>query len=302
MDSIFRMEGVSKSFGRHAALTKVSFEALPGTVIGLLGENGAGKTTAIRILLGLAAPDEGTAEVFGLESRTEGQEIRRRVGYVPEQPTLYDWMSVAEIGWFTAGFHGGRFLPRYHERAARFELPPDRRLKNLSKGMRAKVALALAMAHEPHLLVLDEPTSGLDPVVRREFLENMVEVAASGRTVLLSSHQVGEVERVADVVAILRKGRLVVFEKLDDLKSSVRELTVTLADGAAECPVASDRVISRQWRDRQWRVLVRDMNDADLQSLRAADSICAVDVRHPSLEEIFLAYMSPAGEPVGESS
>jgi ABC-2 type transport system ATP-binding protein len=200
--------------------------------VALLGDNGAGKTTALRILLGLIRADEGHAEVLGLESATQGEEIRRRVGYVPERPTLYLWMTVAEIGWFAAGFYPSGYLSKYQDLVRGFQLPLDRKLKALSKGMLAKVSLALAMAHEPELLVLDEPTSGLDPLVRREVLESMVDVAAAGRTVVLSSHQLGEVERVADAVAVLKQGKLVLYEMLDVLKSRIRELTVTFVNGS----------------------------------------------------------------------
>ena len=301
MRPVFRFHEVSKRFDSVQALDRFSLEGQRGTVIGLLGENGAGKTTAIRILLGLLDPDEGEAEVYGLSSRYRGREIRRRVGYVPERPALYDWMTVAEIGWFVAGFYDVPFLPRYHELVEQFELPLDRKIKALSKGMRAKVSLALALAHEPELLVLDEPTSGLDAMVRREFLESMVDVAATGRTVLLSSHQIAEVERVADVVAILRKGRLQVVEKLDELKGSVRELTVTLRNGQTELPQWPGEVLCRTRDERQWRLLVRGADDSAIDRLRAAANVAAVDVRSPSLEEIFVGLIrGPEGKKTGQ--
>ncbi len=222
------------------------------------------------------------------------------MGYVPEQPVLYEWMTVAEVGWFAAGFYDVPFWPRYEELVRRFELPLDRRISQLSKGMRAKVVLALATAHDPQLLVLDEPTSGLDPLVRREFLESMVDVAATGRTVLLSSHQVAEVERVADVVAILRKGRLELVERLDELKQSVRALTVTLRNGQAGPEPWPGQVLQAVHRDRQWQLLVRGCTDQELARLRAADNVAEVEVRVPTLEEIFVGYMKrpeSAGEP-----
>jgi ABC-2 type transport system ATP-binding protein len=259
--------------------------------VALLGDNGAGKTTALRILLGLIEASEGHAEVLGLESRTQGEEIRRRVGYVPERPTLYPWMTVAEIGWFAAGFYPSGYLQKYRELVRGFQLPLDRKLKALSKGMLAKVSLALAMAHEPELLVLDEPTSGLDPLVRREFLESMVEVAAAGRTVLLSSHQLGEVERVADMVAVLKQGRLVLCERLDDLKSRVRELTITFVNGSSQLPPLGGTLIRSDGEERQRRLLVRDFDEARLEALRGDAQVRQVEIRHPSLEEIFVGYL-----------
>ena len=291
MDPVIRLDEVTKRFGANTALSKVSLEVPPGVVFALLGENGAGKTTAIRILLGLIEANSGRAEVLGLSSATQGLEIRRRVGYVPEQPTLYEWMTVAEIGWFTAGFYGDGFLPRYLELADQFGLPRRRRLKALSKGMRAKVSLSLAMAHDPELLALDEPTSGLDAMVRREFLESMVDRAAAGKTVLLSSHQIGEVERVADIVAVIRRGELLLVERLDQLKDQTRELTVTLEDGTTALPELQAEVLSQRRKLRQWQVLVQRMANGELAALRTHPAVHAVEVRPPSLEEIFVAYM-----------
>ncbi|MGE3316957.1 MAG: ABC transporter ATP-binding protein, partial [Planctomycetaceae bacterium] len=267
-------------------------------------ENGAGKTTSLKILLGLTEPDWGEARVFGLDSRRHGIEIRRRVGYVPEIPVLYDWMTVEETGWFAAGFYPANYLKRYRDLIYRFELPLDRRVKDLSKGMRAKVGLALAMAHEPELLVLDEPTSGLDPLVRREFLESMSEVAASGRTVILSSHQIVEVERVADVIAIIRDGKLLLVEKLDELKQNVCELVVTLRNGSTRPPDLPADVIRRERKERQWRMLVRGINESQIEDVRHREDVSQIDIRHPSLDDIFVAYMhsseSTNGEATGE--
>jgi ABC-2 type transport system ATP-binding protein len=293
------MNNVTKRYRDQLALDHVSLDVAAGVVVALLGENGAGKTTALKILLGLVEADAGQAEVLKLDSRTQGDEIRRLVGYVPERPTLYEWMTIAEIGWFAAGFYRSGYLAKYRELVQQFELPADRKIKELSKGMRAKVALALGMAHEPELLILDEPTSGLDPLVRREFLESMVDVAAAGRTVLLSSHQIGEVERVADVVAILKQGKLLAVERLDDLKSQTRELTLTLNNGAPYLSDVPAQVISRHMHDRQWRLLVRHLDENRLDSFRSLAQVRDVEVRTLNLEEIFVGYMRADEETPG---
>ena len=296
MDSVIQLKNVTKRFGRHTALADLTLDVPRGVVFAMLGENGAGKTTAIKILLGLEEPTAGEARVLGLDSRRDGLEIRRRIGYVPERPTLYEWMTVAEIGWFTAGFYDAAYLPRYEALAEQYQLPRDRKIKDLSKGMRAKVALSLALAHEPEVLILDEPTSGLDTLVRREFLESMVDLAASGRTVLLSSHQIAEVERVADYVAIVSHGKLLLVERLDTLKQQVRELTVTLADGAAVPPTVCGELLRRRHRARQWQLLVRYLADEHVEALRGHEAVTAVETRMPALEEIFVAYLhSPPG-------
>jgi len=302
MADVIRLNEITKRFGSEMALDRVSLAVPPGVVFALLGENGAGKTTAIRIMLGLAEPDIGYAEVLGLPSAKRGMEIRRRVGYVPERLSLYDWMTVAEIGWFTAGFYGDGYLPEYRRLVSQFTLPETKRIKGLSKGMRAKVALSLALAHQPELLVLDEPTSGLDALVRREFLESMVDRAAAGQTVFLSSHQIAEVERVADIVAILRKGKLMLVERLDELKNRVREVTVTLADESAPPPDLSATILSQRRRGRQWQAMVRDATPESLAALGGVPGIQAVEARNPSLEEIFVAYMQIGREAKAEQA
>lgn len=296
MTDVIRFDHVTRKFGQQIALDDASFSVPRGVVFALLGENGAGKTTAIRLMLGLLAADAGRVDVLGLDSRSHGLEIRRRVGYVAERPTLYDWMTVGEIGWFAAGFYPAGFEERYRKLAGEFGLPNDRKLKALSKGMRAKVALSLAMAHDPELLILDEPTSGLDTLVRREFLESMVDLAATGRTVLLSSHQISEVERVADYVAIVRGGRLLVVERLEDLKAEVRDVTLTLTESEvapnfAELPFRPGTVVSDERRCRQWQFTVRGHLNGELDRLRAQPFVADVNVREPGLEEIFVAYL-----------
>jgi ABC-2 type transport system ATP-binding protein len=302
VESVIRLDEVTKRYGSQTALDRVSLEVPSGVVFALLGENGAGKTTVIRILLGLARADAGQAEVLGMSSARQGLEIRALVGYVPERPTLYDWMTVAEIGWFTAGFYGDGFLAEYLRLAEQFGLPARRKCQALSKGMRAKVSLALALAHDPALLVLDEPTSGLDTMVRHEFLASMVDRAGAGKTVLLSSHQIHEVERVADIVAILHAGRLLLVERLEDLKAQTRELTVTLHDGVSPDIPWPGEVLSQCRSDRQWRVLLRGSSEDAWLALRGHPAVRDLDVRTPSLEQIFVAYLrrEPAAAQAGD--
>lgn len=295
MNEVVRLDNVTKRFGRQTALRRVSLTVPQGSVFALLGENGAGKTTAIRILLGLADADEGRAEVLGLPSASAGPEIRRRVGYVPEESDLYDWMRVDEIGWFAAGFHPEGYWERYQTLIDEFHVPRDRKISHLSKGMRAKVRLAIALGHDPELLVLDEPTSGLDAIVRREFLQSMVDRAATGRTVLLSSHQIHEVERVADHVAIIRQGDLLTVEPLDAMKQDTRHLTVTMKDLTSDMPDLGGKVLQMSERGRQLDVIVRGLGDAEVAELIEHSAVEAVEDRVPSLEEIFVAYMQGGG-------
>jgi ABC-2 type transport system ATP-binding protein len=291
MTPVIRLDKLTKRFGAELALDGVSLDVPPGVVFALLGENGAGKTTAIRIMLGLLRANSGRAEVLGLGSAKQGLQIRQRVGYVPERPTLYEWMTVDEIGWFASGFYGPGFLHEYSRLMDQFGLPGKKKLKTLSKGTRAKVVLSLALAHQPELLILDEPTSGLDALVRREFLESMVDRAAQGQTVFLSSHQIVEVERVADIVAIIRKGRLLVAEPLSALKAAMQELTITLKTESASLPEFDGQILSQRKKGRQWQAVVRGVDADRLARLRGHEAVEAVEVQSPDLEEIFVAYM-----------
>jgi len=291
MTPVLALKSVSKSYGRVQALQKVSFDVPAGRVCALLGANGAGKSTLIRTLLGLETPDSGTTHVLGMDSRTHGLEIRRRVGYMPEKPALYDWMTVAETGWFTAGFYPSGFQNVYEQYVRHFQLDPRQKIKHLSKGTRAKVALSLALAHKPELLILDEPTSGLDPLVRREFLESMVDVAAEGRSVLLSSHQVSEVERVADMVVILLGGELICIDSLDELKSSTREIVATLPDMGTEPPPVPGQVLAHAQFGHEHVWLARGIAEEQLAERWGLPEGSAFHVQTPSLEDILLALL-----------
>jgi ABC-2 type transport system ATP-binding protein len=223
-----------KSFGSKPVLRNLDLDVPKGSIFALLGENGAGKSTLLRLLVGVIAADQGSLKLFGRDAWKDAVELRHRVGYVPEKPRYYDWMSIQEIGWFTAGFHKKGFLDRYGKRIEAFALNPRQKLKTLSKGQYAKVGLALALAVEPELLLLDEPTSGLDLFVRREFLSSMVGLAAEGRTLILSSHQIGEVERVASHVAFLAGGRIVYAGAMEQLRDRIVRVTVPGEIAAAE--------------------------------------------------------------------
>jgi ABC-type multidrug transport system ATPase subunit len=299
-EAVVQFEHVTKRFAEQTALDDVSWEIPRGTIFALLGENGAGKTTALRILLGLLEPTSGKAKVLGYDPLTDGMAVRRLVGYLPEQPALYDWMTVGELGWFASGFYEGSiFLENYRRLAGELDLPWQKRLKTLSKGTRAKAALALALAQDPELLVLDEPTSGLDLLVRHEILDRMVDLAAKGRTVLLSSHQVAEVERIADTVAIIHRGRLVVLAPLEELKQQTQELVLTLNNGAVPPTIAGEMLRSRQ-HARQWQILVRGCPAEQVERLRHDAAISEVQVRRPGLEEIVAGYLR--SDPTGVGS
>jgi len=290
---VIDLSHVSKKYGQHAALDDVTYQVRKGSVFALLGENGAGKTTTIRILLGLCEPDGGERSVLGIDSKMNDLKIRQSVGYVPEQPILYDWMTVAETGLFAASFYSDGFMERYDRWLKEYDLRPDAKIKSLSKGQRAKVSLSAALSHDPELLILDEPTSGLDAMVRREFLESMVDRAATGRTVFLSSHQIAEVERVADTIAIMKKSKMLLIESLESLKSRTRSIMLTF-DG--DIPVWNreplmEQVIEQRVDGRELRMLGHGIREDVDQVLKEHPNVVRYEIRTPSLEEIFVSYM-----------
>jgi ABC-2 type transport system ATP-binding protein len=213
------VDGLTKRFGRRAVVDQLSFEIPMGSVCGFLGRNGAGKSTTIRMLMNLTEPSAGSVSLLGLDSRHDHQQLMDRVGYVAEAPILYDWMKVRELTRFTSGFYKRWNARTVDSLLERFGIDREQKVRHLSRGMHAQLALAIAMGNDPELLILDEPATGLDVVVRRDFLESIIQVVQQERrTVLFSSHLVHEVERVADHVVIVDGGRLVTSSPLDDLK------------------------------------------------------------------------------------
>jgi ABC-2 type transport system ATP-binding protein len=219
MNAAIRIEGLSKRFGRRVAVDDLTFTVPEGSVCGFLGRNGAGKTTAIRMMMNLLDSSAGRATLLGLDSRRDHCELMRRVGYVSEAPVFYEWMKVNQLVRFTAGFYAHWNRARVDGLLDRFAIDRGQKVRHLSRGMRAQLALALALGGDPELLILDEPATGLDVMVRRDFLESIIHlIQQEGRTVLLSSHLLHEVERVADQVVIVDRGRLVKSGTIDDLK------------------------------------------------------------------------------------
>jgi ABC-2 type transport system ATP-binding protein len=284
-------EGLTKRFGPKLALDHLNLTVPTGAVFALLGDNGAGKTTTLRLLTGQLRPDAGSARVLDHDAWADAVPLRHRVGYVPERPRFYDWMTADEIGWFAAGFHRPGFRGRYRDALERFGVDPTAKLANLSKGGYAKVGLALALAPDPELLILDEPTSGLDLMVRREFLASMIDLAAAGRTVLISSHQIAELERVASHAAFLSGGRLLLAAPLEDLRKRVVRVRLTY-DADPPDPGRLGKVLDVESAGRQWQAVLLDPDPAEVEALSGAAGFGDVEVIRLSLEEIYAALLA----------
>ncbi|MFH1689579.1 MAG: ABC transporter ATP-binding protein [Candidatus Eisenbacteria bacterium] len=290
--------GLTKRYGEHRGIIEVSLEVPEGEIFGFLGPNGAGKSTTIRLLLDLIRPTSGSASVLGLGSQTDSLEIRRRSGYVPGELALYDNQTGQQaIRWF-AGLRGGIDTSYAFELAERFRADLDRPVGKLSTGNKHKVAIIIALMHRPELLILDEPSTGLDPLVQQEFQAVLRETRAEGRTVFLSSHTLSEVERVTDRVGIIREGRLVVVERLTDLKTkAVRHLEFEFDQPAQEGMFAGlEGVREARIEGRIANVAVSGAVDL---VVRAAAALPIVNIRsiEADLDEIFLAYYRANGTP-----
>src|SRR5450759_1673639 len=205
---IIETRSLSKCFGGTTAVRDLSLAIRPGEITGFLGRNCAGKTTTIKMLLGMTRPSSGEGHVLGyrIDDPRASVEIRRRVAYVPEDKQLYGYMTVAQMIQFTRSLYPSWQLALERKLLASYELPPARKVKALSKGMRTKLALLLGLARGAELLILDEPSEGLDPVAIEDLLQALVAAAAEGTTVFFSSHQLAEVERIADHICLIDKG------------------------------------------------------------------------------------------------
>ena len=238
---IIETNQLCKSFKGQPALSGLDLRVPTGSIFGFLGRNGAGKTTTIKTLMGLLRSDSGTARVFGIPVADADRsiEIRRRIGFVTEDKELYPYMTVEQIIRFTRPF-----FPKWRDDLERrylkmFELPPKRKIPDLSKGMRSKLMLLLAISRGADLLILDEPTDGLDPAATEDVLRELVTIAAAeGTTMFFSSHQLAEVELIADHIGIIDQGRMIVAGSLDDMKARYQRLQVVFKETVSTYPRA----------------------------------------------------------------
>jgi len=284
---VIEMRGVAKSFGSKSVLRGLDLSVARGQTFAFLGRNGAGKTTAIRTLLGLLKADAGHIRVLGLDPAKDPLEIRRRVGYVAEDQAMFGWMRVGQLLWFMAPFYPTWDAPWAKELSDRFELPLKTRVKHLSKGQGFRVALLLALAHRPELVVLDDPTLGLDPIMRKEFLRDLVTYLQGERvTVFFSSHLLYEVEPVADAVVILDHGRVVRQAATEDLRASVKRL-LTAAE-AVDVLRGLPGLLDLTHHGRQASAVVEDILSARAVLAKAGIEAQEIDL---NLDEIFEAYV-----------
>lgn len=287
-----RTTGLTKRYGRLTALSDVSLHIESGEVFGYLGPNGAGKTTTLRLLMGMIRPTAGSATVLGLDAWHNSVEVHRRVGYLQGEAALYDKLTGRQHIAYFCHLRGTDDQSGALKLAARLDLDLDHPARTLSKGNRQKVAVVLALMSAPELLILDEPTSGLDPLVQQEFHAILREHAARGGSVLLSSHALGEVQRVADRIGVVREGQLIAVERLEDLRGkslhhiSARFDGAVPADAFARLPGVREMRVSGQ-------VLTCTAPQTALNALLkevARHDVADFECAEAELEETFLTY------------
>ncbi len=290
--STIELKNLTKTYGKFMAVDDLSLLIPEGCVFGLLGPNGAGKSTTFKCMLGLANSTSGTVLYDGkpLEPSTF-----ERIAYVPEKSVLYDWMSVHDHVEMQRHAFSHFNVARAHELLAQFSIDLKKKARNLSKGMKTATMVALAIAREADMLILDEPTSGLDPINQRHVLNLIINESARGATVIFSSHQIGQVERAAERIAVVEHGRLALEGDVDDLKSGRKIVEgIFPNESFALDGIATDARIARI--DRSGRILRLLTNaDADgvahLLEAKGASGIRIVDL---NLEDIFLYAVAPA--------
>ena len=288
-------EGLTRLFGRKLALDGASLTAAPGRVLGVVGENGAGKTTLMRLSLGLLRPHKGNIRVFGHDPVRHPEKALSQIGYLSEDHDIPGWMTVRELMGYQRAFY-----PKWDDDYAeslreRFQLEPNIRIRNLSRGGRAKAGLLIALAHRPPLLLLDEPSSGLDPVVRRDILGAIVRtVADEGRTVVFSSHLLDEVERVADDVVMIHHGKIVHAAPIDDIRAAHGKLTIAYDEPRHDAPQVPG-ALSCDGHGREWTIICDGQLDA-VKTAIANTGGRIIEQGTPSLEEIFVARVRSSRE------
>jgi ABC-2 type transport system ATP-binding protein len=295
---------LTKQYQQVVALSEVSLQVETGSIFGFLGPNGAGKTTAIRLLLGFIAPTSGSAAIFGHETWRDGVEARKYVGYLVPADSFYPEMSGRSQLDFAARLSGRTPVLRRRllDLLELADSDLDRKLQHYSKGMKQKLALVAAAQHDPRLLILDEPTDGLDPLIQRRFEQFLREFNRQGRTVFMSSHDLAEVERLCEAVAIVKEGRLVAQQSIEEIRRlRFRQVEVTFVDRVPERLDQTEHVEMQAVNGRRCVLTVEgDINPLiDALALYEIEDLTIVP---PSLDDVFMTfYESPATDQISQS-
>ncbi len=281
------LTGLTKRFRHTLAVDNLSLCIPRGATFGLIGPNGAGKSTTIKMLMGMLSITAGDARIMGVDVKNDPVQVKQRVGYVPETHHMYRWMRVREAIGFCRAPYATWNEQTYRELCDLFRIDLNKKVKHLSKGTQVKLALLLALSHDPEVLLLDEPVAGLDPLVREELLDGVLRtICDRGQTVLISSHMLDDVQRLADTVGILYEGRLLVHGRIDEMLTTTKRIRATLHNGQRPAEVPAGTIHDRV-QGRQWLLTVNDCSAEKVEHVRGLGGVEHVEVIDLGLEELF---------------
>jgi ABC-2 type transport system ATP-binding protein len=292
---VLETEGLTKYYSNSLAVDHLDLKIPRGCICGFVGRNGAGKTTAIKLMLGLLKPTTGSSRLLGCDSSELTPAIRQRIGYVTEGHRLFRWMSIAGLEKFQRAFFPNQWDDKFFaDMIEYFDLPKKKKIKHLSNGQRAQVSLAVALTPNPELLIMDDPTLGLDAAIRRQFLEGMIGVIMrEGRTVLFSSHILGDVERVSDRIVVIDKGVLRANCSLEQFQEAVKKVIFTFADSAAD-GVNIDGLLHCKRSEKQIELTLVGTDDEQIAECAKSVRAENYDIVKMNLEDQFIEYTAPA--------
>ena len=289
--SLIQLENLTRGYGRRRGVERVSLSVAEGVLFGFLGPNGAGKTTTIRVLLGFLRPGGGAAKIFGLDCWHDSKAIKRDIGYLPGDLRLSEWMNGATALSIFGAVRGLDLTRSGRELAGTFDLDLRVKVRDMSRGMRQKLGLILALAHAPRLLVLDEPTSALDPLMQQVLHDHLRKLAAAGHTVFFSSHSLGEVEQLCDRVAIVRDGALVADESLAALRDRAgHDVTIRWKDESHARGIAPPEFLRLTRREGAVWQGTLDGPAHRLVDFLAGKQVEELNIGRPDLESLFQLY------------
>ena len=289
--SVVVINQLTKRYGRRLGIDRLTLAVPEGTVFGFLGPNGAGKTTTIRVLVGLLKPSAGAARIFDHDCWRHSHRLKADVGYLPGDQRLYPWLTCRTALKICGQVRGRDLTAAGSDLAEDFNLDPDVRVSNMSRGMRQKLGLILALVHRPQLLILDEPTASLDPLMQEKLYQHLRDLAAAGHTVFFSSHTLSEVEHLCARVAILRDGKLVADETLDALRARARRIVTIRWQPEAKLPETGPLAFLdvHERRDREWHATLTGPV-TELLQWSARQPLEDLTIGQPDLATLFQQY------------
>jgi ABC-2 type transport system ATP-binding protein len=305
-DYVLETQSLTKFYGSKLVLDHINLKIPRGSICGFVGRNGAGKTTAIKSMLGFLKPTTGSSKLLGCDSQNLTPEIRQRIGYVAEGHRLIRWMTVAEIAKFQSSFfpsqpasakqgEAGWDSKFFWDMIDYFGLSKKQKIKHLSNGQRAQVSLALTLAPNPELLIMDDPTLGLDAAIRRQFLEGMIElIMRQGRTVLFSSHILGDIDRVADKIVVLDKGVIRADCTLEQFRTATKKVRFVFNQSPPET-ADIDGLLNLRHSDKELELILVGTTDEKIAEWAKQTGAQEYQILKQTLEDQFIEYTAPAG-------